>query len=224
VRIVACTGFHRYRYYDPATRLWAMTAEQACDYLVAEIRLGLCETRSQEQVVRPGFIKIAAEATLAASPRQLFEAVAQASRITGYAIEMHTERGSDVEAFLSCFRDLGVAADRLVFCHVDKRPDFDLHRELVEEGVLLEYDTFFQPKYMPERHVWPLVDRMLAAGLSGGIALATDMAEHSMWNAVGPVGFISGIQEKLAARGAMKEAIAQVTGGNIACRLATSEE
>ena len=78
--------------------------------------------------------------------------------------------------------------------------------------------------YAPEQHVWPLVDRMLAAGLSGGIALATDMAEHSMWDTVGPVGFISGIREKLAARGATKEAIAQVIGGNIACRLATSEE
>jgi hypothetical protein len=63
---------------------------------------------------------------------------------------------------------------------------------------------------------------MLAAGLSGGLALATDMAEHTMWEAIGPVGFITGVQERLAARRAPVEAIAQVVGGNIARRLATS--
>jgi 5-phospho-D-xylono-1,4-lactonase len=155
VQIVACTGFHLRHYYGPVAPLWDMTAEQACDYLETEIRDGLAETRGTDRPVWPGFMKIAAEATLAACPRRLFEAAAQASVRTGYAIEIHTERGADVEAILSFFRGQGVAANRLVFCHIDKRPDFGLHRELVEEGVLLEYDTFFRPKYAPEEHVWP---------------------------------------------------------------------
>ena len=165
--------------------------------------------------------------TLAASPGHLFQAAAQASVRTGYAIEVHTERGADVESILFFFRGQGIAADRLIFCHVDKHPDFDLHRELIEEGVLLEYDTFFRPKYAPDEHVWPLVDRVLAAGLARGLALATDMAEHSMWETVGPVGYVTGVRERLAARGAPEDAVAQVTGGNIARRLAigaTSKE
>lgn len=222
VQIVACTGFHLRRYYGAVVALWNMTAEQACDYFETEIRTGLTETRSGDRPVWPGFIKNAAEPTFATSPRHLFEAAAHASVSTGYAIAIHTERGADVEAMLTFFLSQGVAADRLIFCHVDKRPDFGLHRELVEEGVLLEYDTFFRPKYAPEQHVWPLVDRMLVAGLSSGLVLATDMAEHRMWEAIGPIGFITGVQGQLAARGAPVEAIAHVVGGNIARRLATS--
>jgi len=222
VHIVACTGFHLRRYYGPVAPLWNMTAEQACGYFETEIRHGLTETRGTDRPVRPGFIKIAAEATLGISPRHLFEAAAQASLSTGYAIEVHTERGADVEAILSFFQSQGVAASRLVFCHVDKRPDFGLHRELAAEGVLLEYDTFLRPKYAPEQHVWPLIDRMLAAGLGRGLALATDMAEHGMWEAIGPVGFVAEVQGQLAARGAPVDVIEQMVGGNITHRLATS--
>ncbi len=222
IHIVACTGFHIRRYYGPREPLWNMTADQAGSYFAAEIRDGLVETRGTRRLVRPGFIKIAAAESFAASPYHLFEAAAQASLSTGYAIEMHTERGQDVETILAFFHNQRVAAGRLVFCHMDKRPDFGLHRELVEEGVLLEYDTFFRPKYGPEEHVWPLVDQMLEAGLASGLALATDMAEQSMWQTTGPVGYLTGVLDRLAQRGVPADMIAQVVGGNIADRLATN--
>ncbi|MFW5941358.1 MAG: hypothetical protein ACOCXI_06135, partial [Chloroflexota bacterium] len=74
VHIIASTGFHLQRYYGPGALLWQMTADEARDYFLAEIRRGLSETRDGEHVVRPGLIKIAAEATLAQSPRPLLEA------------------------------------------------------------------------------------------------------------------------------------------------------
>ena len=56
-----------------------------------------------QKAVFPGVIKIAAEATLAASPVALFEAAAAVARETGYAIEVHTERGAGVEDLLAFF-------------------------------------------------------------------------------------------------------------------------
>lgn len=177
--------------------------------------------------VYPGVIKIAAEATLDASPLALFEAAAEVCKATGYAIEMHTERGAAVEEFLAFFGGRGVSPRRLVFCHVDKRPDFGLHRELAQAGVLLEYDTFYRPKYEPERGVWPLLREMAAAGLAGQVALATDMADPALWAELGGgpglAGIFTVIRPRLERLSLSEDAIAGLLGGNIAARLAVEK-
>ena len=236
IHVVDATGFHRRVYYPAVAPLFAMSAEAAADYFLSEIRDGLSETRPQRSsetsevlnVCYPGIIKIAAEATLDACPPALFEAAAQVCRATGLAIEMHTERGAAVEELLAFFGGRGVSPRRLVFCHVDKRPDFGLHRELAQAGVLLEYDTFYRPKYAPERGVWPLLERMTAAGLGGSVALATDMADPALWAELGGgpglAGIFTIIKARLQQMGLPEQTIAALLGGNIAMRIATSDE
>jgi len=168
-------------------------------------------------------IKIAAEATLDDSPAALFAAAAAVAAETGYAIGVHTERGAAVEALLAYFVDRGVAPERLVFCHVDKRPDFGLHRELAAAGVMLEYDTFYRPQYDPERGVWPLLGQMLAAGWGQRIALATDMADPALWAEIGGgpglPGIFTAIRPRLEQMGVDAATIAALLGGNISARL-----
>jgi phosphotriesterase-related protein len=240
IHVVAATGFHRRVYYPADAPLFDLSAERAGDIFRGEIRDGLEETRLKEpspqpspggrggRTIYPGIIKIAAEATLDASPLALFEAAAEVCRETGYAIEMHTERGASVETFLAFFGGRGVSPRRLVFCHVDKRPDFGLHRELAQTGVLLEYDTFFRPKYEPERGVWPLLERMTAAGLAGQVALAMDMADPSLWAELGGgpglAGIFTIIKSRLEQVGLPDETIRALLGGNIAMRIATRNE
>ncbi len=229
VHIVACTGFHLRMYYaDDNAPLWSMTAEQACTFIVDEIRHGLTETRDAENRVYPGFIKIAAEASLDASPLHLFEAAAYAALKTGYAIEIHTERGAAIEDFLQFFRDIGLSPARLVFCHVDKRPDFALHREMAQADVMLEYDTFYRPKYDPENNVWKLLSQMIEAGLAAQVSLATDMAGGDLWqrlgNGPGLTAFFTHIKARLQALGIEPGSIQDLMGGNIANRLALERE
>lgn len=229
VHVVASTGFHRRRYYPPDAPLFGMSAGAAADVFRDEIGNGLVETRVADgrrpsAVAFPGLIKIAAEASLSASPLDLFEAAAAVARETGYAIEMHTERGAAVMEFLAFFAARGLSPRRLVFCHVDKRPDFGLHRELAQAGVLLEYDTFFRPKYAPERYVWPLIRQMADAGLADHVALATDMADPGLWaelgGAPGLLGFFTIIKEGLTRMSLPSATIDGLLGGNIAARLA----
>lgn len=87
---------------------------------------------------------------------------------------------------------------------------------------MLEYDIFFRIKYTPEQHVSPLLERMIQAGFGDGIALATDMAEHSMWEAAGPQAFITSMQREVLRRGIPPVMVADLVGGNISRRLATS--
>jgi phosphotriesterase-related protein len=227
IHVVAATGFHRRVYYPPDAVLWTMDADAAAAVFRSELREGLAETRGASGgEAKAGFIKIAAEATVDASPRALFEAAAAVCRETDCAIEMHTERGAAIEDYLRFFVGQGVDPRRLVFCHVDKRPDFGLHREMAEAGVVLEYDTFFRPKYDPERNVWPLLARMCAAGLAGSVALATDMADPGMWARLGGspglVAFLSQLRPRLAAMDLPDEAVRSLLGGTIARRLAVA--
>lgn len=220
VHLIACTGFHRQRYYVPAPPLWEMSAESTADLFMRELTVGLTETLDSMQPVRAGFIKIAGEATLAATPLHLLEAAAIACRATACAILMHTEKGAAVEAFLQFFIDHNVDPQRLVFCHVDKRADFGFHSEMAQSGAVLEYDTFFRPKYDPEHNVWPLLDKMITVGLASQIALATDMAEASMWRNPGPAAFPAVIHARLAAMNVPQTTINHLMGHNIAMRLA----
>lgn len=223
VHVVAATGFHRRIYYPPDATLFTLPAEHAATRFMEEICFGLVETRDTDQPVFPGLIKIAAEATLEESPRALFEAAAAVANATGYAIEMHTERGAGVEDFLAFFAGQSVSPRRLIFCHVDKRPDFGLHQELARAGVILEYDTFYRPKYRPQETVWPLVRAMAGAGLASQLALATDMAEPALWSEMGGGPGLSGIftviKAGLETLGLVDETIAALLGGNIAGRL-----
>jgi 5-phospho-D-xylono-1,4-lactonase len=220
VPIVACTGFHLARYYAPDYWLWGATAEKARDIFVAELVDRLAETRDTDQPVRAGFIKVAIPADPAKLPAALWEAAAAASRDTGAALLAHTEAGAAAEEIVTRLQGYGVAADRLVICHIDKRPDLGLHRELAQAGVLLEYDTFFRPKYDPERNLWPLLQRMAADGLARQIALGTDMAGTAFWQETGPARLPGEIVNRLLGLGLDTPVVRGLTGRNIADRLA----
>lgn len=224
VLIVASTGFHLRRYYPPGFWLYRADANAARAYFVEEIRRGLRETLGLEQPVRAGLIKIACEARLEDTPAALVEAAALAGVETGSAIEVHTERGADAERIVDRFQQLGFPLAKLIICHIDKRPDFGLHRQLARAGVALEYDTFYRAKYQPDRNVWPLLEKMVVAGLDGHIVLATDMAEASMWAGMGgepgQTAFMGQIYPRLQALGFDEATISRLMGGNIARRLA----
>ena len=226
VQIVACTGFHLREYYPQESKIWDLDSNQAADYFLEEIHLGMIETRSEGRLIYPGFIKIAVSESLEKSPRALLEGAIAASLDTGYLIEMHTEKGAGVEEFCEYFSRMGLPQNRVVICHIDKRPDPGLHKDLAAEGYLLEYDTFFRPKYDPDKYLWALLREMVEEGLAGSIACATDLADKSLWESYGGspglAGFIRVIDERLKAESYPAKVIEQLMGKNITGRLAVN--
>jgi len=185
VHIICCTGFHRRDYYPPDASIWKMDSESLATLFCSELQVNLQENINHEKMIRAGFIKVAFEESVKKTPQVQLEAASIAARETESAIEAHTEKGKDAENILRYFLDAGIPASKIIICHIDKRPDFVLHRELAKEGVLLEYDTFFRQKYDPERNLWPLLTKMLLDGFDDSIALATDMAEADSWRSLG---------------------------------------
>lgn len=248
VQVVASTGFHLRRYYPEDYWLFRAPVEAACEHFVRELTEGLEESleappqSGQSAPLSPapageragagaepapilaGVIKVACQETLEQTPLSLFEAAIQASLETGAAVLVHTERGADAERIADFVRGVGLAADRLILCHLDKRPDFGLHRDLAEEGILLEYDTFYRSRYQPEVNLWPLLARMASAGLDGSVAVAADMADASLWARLGQgpglVGLFTQIIPRMESLGFGKDTIRKLAGENVLSRLA----
>jgi phosphotriesterase-related protein len=224
VNILACTGFHRKKYYPANHWLWGADAQIVHDYLKAELERGLAETLETPSPVRAGFIKIAMEATWMECPQAALEGAAFVAHQTNALLAIHTEKGSLAEKACIYFSDQGVLPQQLVLCHMDKRPDISLHKALAAFGALLEYDTFYRPQYSPKANLWPLIEQMVVAGFSHRVALATDMAEaalyHHLGGGPGLASLPGEIQQTLKSKGFPEADTAQMLGGNIARRLA----
>ena len=224
VNLITCTGFHRKKYYPQNHWLWGAGAQQVCDFLYSELEQGLSETLNTPSPVRAGFIKIALESTWADCPHAALEGAASAAFKSKALIEIHTEKGALAEKVCIYFTDSGLLPIQLVLCHMDKRPDSALQKELARLGVLLEYDTFYRPRYNPSANLWPLIEQMVTAGFSDRITLATDMAESELYHFIGGGAGLASlpgeIQNQLIEKGFPETARKQMLGGNIARRLA----
>lgn len=220
LHVTATTGFHRQTYYPARSWLWSASEAEAAAYFIEELTVG---TRETGGTVRATTIKVGYEGTIAGQTRVLMEAAALAARQTGAAILFHTEQCKNVEALLPFFADRGIAATRLYLCHIDKRPDLGLHRELAQAGVLLGYDTFARPKYEPDQGAWPLIHALVSDGLDHAIAIGLDLALSTTWRRYGGQPGLLFLTEqivpRLRAEGISQTAIRRLTARNIAERL-----
>ncbi len=233
VLITATTGTHQRKYYPADSWQWRADTDEAARYFVRELTEGTQESMGEQgenaasEPVRAAVIKIGYEGTIEGQTQVLMEAAAIASRQTGASILFHTEMGSNIEALLPFFEMHGVPPTRLYMCHVDKRPDVGLHRELAQAGVLLGYDTFGRPKYDPDHNVWQLIPTLIADGLAHAIAICLDFAFPSQWRSFGGEPGLTFLQSHILPRltemGLDMATIKRLTAQNVAERLAWNQ-
>lgn len=107
VNLIACTGFHRKKYYPQNHWLWEVRAQKVCDFLCSELEQGLFGTLKTPSPFKAGFIKIALESAWADCPRAALEGAASAAFKSKALIEIHTEKGALAEKACVYFTDLG---------------------------------------------------------------------------------------------------------------------
>lgn len=217
VYITATSGFHQQKYYPPNHWLWQADVDTAAEYFRREVTQGMDETGG---TVPATTLKVGYEGAIDGQSQVLMEAIAQVAYETGVVILFHTERGNNVEALIPFFESFNVPASQLYICHVDKRPDFGLHRELAQAGAMLGYDTVVRPKYDPDGHVWPLLKQMVAAGLCDHVAVGQDRALEEMWHYAGDeegmVALPVTIQARMRSEGFDEATCAKLLGRNVA--------
>jgi 5-phospho-D-xylono-1,4-lactonase len=222
VAIACVTGFHLAPYYPGGTLPYASPAA-AAERFVSELDEELAELPGR----RAAAVKGAHRGVVDERDEPWWEAVAEAQRRTGALLLVHTEAGRGVEELVAWLDERGVPPSRLFLCHVDKRPDLALHRELAGSGVLLGFDTFLRPKYDPERRVWPLLHALLADDLGAHLALGLDLAPAAMWSrathpgaaGAGPAALLDVVVARLQRDGVDPETVDALVGGNVLQRL-----
>lgn len=159
----------------------ALDLSGLADRLVCELTEGVEGTR-----IRAGVIKVGSSLDgLTSAEEELFRAGAEAQSRTGAPITTHTTAGT---AALDQARTLAAAgADLSHVCigHLDRRLDWDEHRELARAGVFLGYDCVSKEQYAPDAERARFVARLVELGFGDRICLSGDLARRSYLEAWG---------------------------------------
>jgi len=189
VHIVAPTGLHLAKYYDPGHWGHLYHEDALSDLFVADITEGIDANdyngpRVERTSHRAGVIKIATDTSFNDREHRIFSAAAAAHRRTGAPILTHTEQGTLGLEQVQALQDLGVDLRHVVLSHLDRRPDLIYHRDVLASGVCVEYDSAFRWKAAQGNPTLDLVVSLIA-DFPHQIMLGMDAARQSYWTSYG---------------------------------------
>jgi predicted metal-dependent phosphotriesterase family hydrolase len=191
VHVIGATGFHRDEHYKAGHWVYDASTDELRDRMVADIERGMHphdwnDPAEPLDSARAGVIKMGASYQHVSKQEQRrLTAAAQAARQTGVAIVCHTEIGTAGDEIIDVVEAAGLPANRLVLAHPDRNPDPEVHAELAERGVYLEYDTAGRIKYRPDSDLLRLISEVLGAGFGDRILLGLDMGRRDYFRAYG---------------------------------------
>jgi phosphotriesterase-related protein len=117
--------------------------------------------------------------------KKLIRVVGRVHRLTGTPVYAHTEHGTAALEILQLLEESRVPLNRVLICHLDRNPDLFLHKQVLERGAFLEFDTPSRFKYQPESTVVELMRSLIDAGYGDRLMLGGDMARRSYLKAYG---------------------------------------
>lgn len=190
VHIIAPTGLHLEKYYDPGHWGNHYPEETLAHLFVEDLTGGIDAHDYNGPVVsrtkhKAGVIKVAGGLDeLTARDRRVFSAAASAHLSTGCPILTHTEQGTAGLEQVQFFLNLGVSPGRVCLSHTDRKPDLGYHRELLASGVRVEFDSAFRWKAEQGNPTRDLVCALLSE-YPDQVMLGMDAARRCYWKAYG---------------------------------------
>jgi phosphotriesterase-related protein len=214
VNIVATTGF----YVEPCIpkHAYDFTVEKLSDYLIREIEQG------NENGVKCGILKSAINtARVEGIEEKGLKAVSRAQKATGVSITTHTtgSRRQEIPGGNASYEiqeillSEGVKANKLIFGHVDERPDINRLIESAKSGSFIQFDTIGKENWMLDRTRAKLVKAMVDEGCIDKILLSQDRNREYEMNYGGNLGYVlifKSFIEKLLAENLTKSQINQI--------------
>ncbi len=190
VNIIAPTGIHLEIYYPPNHWRYHLSVEELSELFIKDITTGVDEYDYNSPVVKrtpykAGMIKLAtADEKITAHQRKIFEAVVNAHLETGAPILTHTNSGQLAMEQVELFLKFGADLNHVVISHVDKRRDLSFHKDLLQTGVYVEYDSHFRLKMKGDNWTYSLLEAILPL-YPDRIVIGMDMAKSSYWKSYG---------------------------------------
>jgi 5-phospho-D-xylono-1,4-lactonase len=190
VNIIAPTGLHLEVYYPPNHWRYHLTEDELTDLFIKDVEEGIDEydytcPLVKRTVHRAGLVKLATgDNSITPHQEKIFRAVVNTQRHTGVPILTHTNSGKHAIDQANLFNKLGANMQHIVLSHVDKRKDLAYHKELMQTGVYVEYDSHFRWKQGEENNTYKLLEQLLP-DYANRIVLGMDMARNTYWKSYG---------------------------------------
>jgi predicted metal-dependent phosphotriesterase family hydrolase len=190
VNIIIPTGIHLEMYYPPNHWRYHISADEMAELFIKDINEGVDELDYNSPIIKrtqhkAGMIKLATgNDKITKHQQKIFEAVVHAHLETGAPILTHTNGGKLALEQVELFKKLGANLNHVVISHVDKQTDLGFHRELLQSGAYVEYDSHFRWKTEKENPTLNLLENMLP-DYSDKIVLGMDMAKNTYWKSYG---------------------------------------
>ncbi|NQU88086.1 MAG: aryldialkylphosphatase [Mariniphaga sp.] len=190
VNIIVPTGIHLEIYYPPNHWRYHLSVDQITELFIKDITEGIDEYDYNCPIVKrtankAGLLKLATgDDKITDHQHKIFEAVINAHIETGAPILTHTNGGKLAIEQVELFAKLGADLNHVVISHVDKQRDLAFHKDLLQTGVSVEYDSHFRLKIKDDDWVYSLLENMLPL-YANQIVVGMDMAKNTYWKAYG---------------------------------------
>jgi len=184
--LIACSGFHKLSYYPDDHWLYEKSEEQITDILIGECEDGvliddLHPEISNRSCVKAGILKFGVDASgITPTLSKLICAVGNTMGNTGVNCMIHTEPGVLFDDVVHEITKNHVPRNRVIFCHMGKSFDPQLHLRLADEGFFLEFDEMVRP-YPPLSELATGLLDLIDRGFGKSILFAGDLARRSYW-------------------------------------------
>ena len=210
VNIIVPTGLHQEIYYPPNHWRYHLSVEEITELFIKDITDGVDQYDYNSPVVKrtshkAGMIKLATgDEKITDHQHKIFEAVVNAHLETGAPILTHTNGGKLAMGQVELFVKLGADLNHVVLSHVDKQKDLAFHKDLMQTGVYVEYDSHFRWKTIDENPTYILLENLLPL-YADRIVIGMDLAKNTYWKTYGGnpglIYLLTEFRHELVARG-----------------------
>lgn len=179
IHVIAATGYNAGKYSD------VVVADRSIADLAQEMVRDLSEGMDGTPV-RAGVLKASSSyEKFTAGEKKVFQAVIAAHHETGAPISTHTQAGTWALEQIKLLRGGGVAPEKIVIGHLDRRLDWDLHQAIAKTGVFLGYDQIGKEHYYPDAERIAFIKQLIKEEHDHQILLSGDLARKSYWPSYG---------------------------------------
>lgn len=190
IHVVAATGVHLARYYDPESWTEHASVDDLATRFEADIVDGIDAhdargTTVERTAYRAGVIKISGSPTLTERERRVFEAAAIAHGRTGCPILTHCTGGLGALEQVRFLAGHGVDPRHVTLSHTDKVVERGYHREILATGSFVEYDEGFRWKAGLDNGTLTILAWMLEDDHGDQLMLGMDAARQGYWTTYG---------------------------------------
>jgi phosphotriesterase-related protein len=184
VHIVLGTGWYRELFYPP--EIDRRTVDELADVMVRELTEGIADTGIRAGII--GEIGVNLDYVTGQEERVLRSA-ARAQRRTGAPLSTHASMYPVGLAQLAILNEEGVDPSRVIIGHGDTYLNPAYHREILETGAYVAFDTIGREHMNPDSRRAEFVVRLLGEGWGKQLLLSSDRCHRSDLTAFGGVGY-----------------------------------